>query len=210
MAAGDIYYSRRNTNNNGFTEKNFAPSASHFVVCGPCGDLTVMTTSFAGGGGGGTSLNTGSYYPISASWADSASWAPGSTPQDVSTYLSSSWTSSFDTLMSASTSQFAGTASNADTASNSLTASYLKAKTDKFIESKNNKTFLDIDDDNVIRFRNNDVQELASRIIYLIKNPEFGNQMGKRARKKILELYSIDKFLGFYSKIYDILTQYMT
>jgi hypothetical protein len=52
-----------------------------------------LTASYAlNGGSGGTSLTTGSFYPITSSWALSASWAPGSTPPLSSSYAStSSW-----------------------------------------------------------------------------------------------------------------------
>ena len=46
----DIIYSRQNSDGT-FQEKWLTPSASHFVICGPCGDLTTFTGSFGGGGG---------------------------------------------------------------------------------------------------------------------------------------------------------------
>jgi hypothetical protein len=45
MATNNIFYSRENDNGT-FTEKVLVPSASHFVICGPCGDLTTFTGSF--------------------------------------------------------------------------------------------------------------------------------------------------------------------
>ena len=50
---GDIIYSRQNSDGT-FQEKWLTPSASHFVICGPCGDLTTFTGSFGSGGGGDT------------------------------------------------------------------------------------------------------------------------------------------------------------
>lgn len=46
-----------------------------------------VTASYAlNGGGGGTSLTTGSTYPITSSWAISASWAPGNNVSNTSSY----------------------------------------------------------------------------------------------------------------------------
>lgn len=55
---GDIFYSRQNADGT-FQEKRLTPSGSHFVICGPCGDLTTFTGSF-GAGGGSNDLDGGS------------------------------------------------------------------------------------------------------------------------------------------------------
>jgi len=69
----DIVYSRMNADGTGFNEKTLVPVLNHFVIFGPCGELTTFTGSFDAGGGGG--LGTGSTYPFTASWTVSASYA---------------------------------------------------------------------------------------------------------------------------------------
>ena len=57
----------------------------------------------------------------------------------------------------------------------------------------------------VIRFKTGDVNDLSSKIIYLLENPDIAKKLGKKARKTILERYSISNFLNAYDEIYDSL-----
>ncbi len=56
--------------------------------------------------------------------------------------------------------------------------------------------------DSVIRFKNDDSDNLASKIIYLLEDQDVAKKIGKKARKKILERYSLEKFLKAYDEIY--------
>lgn len=56
--------------------------------------------------------------------------------------------------------------------------------------------------DSVIRFKIDDVEDLASKIIYLLENQDVAKEIGKKNRKKILERYSLKNFFKAYDEIY--------
>ena len=61
-----------------------------------------------------------------------------------------------------------------------------------------------LDDECALFIKNNDTSELADKLLFLIKNDEIRESLGRNAREKAIYTQSIDRFVVYLSEIWDL------